>query len=36
MSTIPLFRSVENKHDAYRSKDCMKKFFEYLRQQAMK
>ena len=36
MSTIPLFKSVENKDDAYRSKDCTKKFCEHLRQQAMK
>ena len=26
MSTISLCRSVENKHDVYRSKDCMKIF----------
>ena len=26
MSTISLFRSIENKHDVYRGKDCMKKF----------
>ena len=36
MSTIPLFRSIENKHDVYRGKDCMKKFCEYLRENAMK
>ena len=29
-STISLFRSIENKHDVYRSKDSMKKFYEYL------
>ena len=26
MSLISLFRSIENKHDVYRGKDCMKKF----------
>ena len=26
MSTISLFRSIGNKHDVYRGKDCMKKF----------
>ena len=26
MSTISFFRSIENEHDVYRSKDCMKKF----------
>ena len=36
MSTISLFRSVENKHDVYRSKDCIKFFFESLRQHATK
>ena len=29
-SIISLFRSIENKHDVYRSKDSMKKFYEYL------
>ena len=24
MSTIPSFRSIENKHDVYRGNDCMK------------
>ena len=28
MSTISSFRSIENKHDVYRGKDCMKKFCE--------
>ena len=28
MSTISSFESIENKHDVYRSKDCMKKFCE--------
>ena len=36
MSTISSFRSIENKHDVYRSKDCMKKFCEFLREHAMK
>ena len=36
MSTISLFRSIENEHDVYRGKDCMKKFCESLREQAMK
>ena len=31
MSAISSFRSIENKHDEYRVKDCMKKFCEYLR-----
>ena len=36
MSTISSSRSIENKHDVYRGKDCMKKFCEFLRQQAIK
>ena len=36
MSTISLFRSIENEHDVYRGKDCMKKFCESLREHAMK
>ena len=36
MSTISSFRSIENKHDGYRSKDCMKKFCEFLRGHAIK
>ena len=35
MSTISSFRSIENKHDVYRGKDCMKKFYESLREHAM-
>ena len=27
MSTISSFRSIEKKHDVYRGKDCMKKFY---------
>ena len=36
MSTISSFRSIENKYDVYRGKDCMKKFCESLREHAMK
>ena len=36
MSTISSFKSIENKHDVYRGKDCMKKFCESLREHAMK
>ena len=36
MSTLSSFKSIENKHDIYRSKDCMKKFCESLREHAMK
>ena len=36
MSLISSFRSIENKYDVYRGKDCMKKFCEFLREQAMK
>ena len=36
MPTISSFRSIENKHDVYRSKDCMRKFCEFLRKPAMK
>ena len=35
MSTISSFRSVENKLNFCRGKDCMKKFFEFLRERAM-
>ena len=27
VSTISSFRSIENKHDVYRGKECMKKFW---------
>ena len=33
---ISSFRSIENKHDVYRGKNCMKKFCESLRELAMK
>ena len=36
MSTISTFKDIENKHDAFRSKDCMKMFCESLRQHAIK
>ena len=36
MSTIWPFRSMKNKHDVYRGKNCMKKFCESLREHAMK
>ena len=36
MSTIFSFRSIENKHDVYKGKDCIKKCCEYLRECAMK
>ena len=36
MSTISSFRRIENKHDLYRSKDCMKKFCKFLREHAVR
>ena len=36
MCTISSFRSIENKHHVYRGKDCMEKFFEFVREYAMK
>ena len=36
MSTISSFKNIENKHDVYRGKDCMKTFCESLREHAMK
>ena len=35
MSTISSFKKIENKHDIYRGKDCMKKYYESLREHAM-
>ena len=35
MSTISLFKSIENMHDVYRGKDCMKKLYESLREHAI-
>ena len=28
MSEISSFKSIENKHDVYREKDCMKRFYD--------
>ena len=36
MSAISSFRKIENKYDVCRGKDCMKKFFKALRENAMK
>ena len=36
MSTTSSFKSIEEKHDVYRGKGCMKKFCICLREQAMK
>ena len=36
ISTISSFTTIENKHDVYRGKDCMKKFCEFLRKYAVK
>ena len=36
ISTISSFRSIENRCNMYRGKDCMKKFFEFLREHTMK
>ena len=36
MSTTSSLRSIGNMHDVYRGKDCMKKFCEFLREDAMK
>ena len=36
MSAISSFRTIENKHDVYRGKNCLKMFYEFLRYHAMK
>ena len=36
MSTISSFRSIENKHNVYKGKNCMEKFCESLREHAVK
>ena len=36
MCKISSFKSIEIKHDIYRSKDCIKKFDESVREHAMK
>ena len=35
MPTISSFISIENKHDVYRGKDCMKRFCEFLREHTL-
>ena len=35
VSTITLFKSIENKHDVSRGKGCMEKLCESLREQPM-
>ena len=35
VSTISSFKSIENKHDVYRGKDCTKTFCESLKEHAM-
>ena len=36
VSTISVFRSIENRHDAYRGKGCMKTFCGFLREHTIK
>ena len=36
MSTKSSFKDIENKHEVYRGKDCMKNIFESLREHEMK
>ena len=36
MSTISSLKSIDNKNDVYRDKDCMKKFLKSLREHAMR
>ena len=36
MPTISSFKIIENKHDTYRGKNCIKKFCEFFREHAMK
>ena len=36
MSIVSSFKSIENKHDVYSGKDCMKRFCESVREHAMK
>ena len=35
MPPISSLRSIKNKHDVYRGKDCTKNFCEFLREHAM-
>ena len=36
MFTISSFKSIENKHDVYKSKDGLKKFCDSLKEHAIK
>ena len=36
MSTISLFRSIENKHDVHGGKNCRKNSYEFLREHTIK
>ena len=36
ISTMSSFKSIKNKHDVHRGKDCMKMFCQSLREHAMK
>ena len=36
MSTISSFKSIENMHDVYRDKDCMKTFRKSFKEHTMK
>ena len=36
MSTISSFKSIENKHDVYKGKYCIKKFCESLREHSIR
>ena len=36
MPRISTFKRIENEHDGYRGRDCMKRFCEFLREHAMK
>ena len=36
MSTVSSFKDIENKHDVYTSKDCIKSFCESLRERKMR
>ena len=35
LPTVWAFDGIENKHDVYRGKDCMKKFCKYLKKHAI-
>ena len=35
MSTISSFKNIQNRHDVYRGKDCIKKFCKSLREHAL-